>query len=105
MQAADQRVQPGHAGQPHRVPHDVHRAAVTAPRQYDKSLASNMDDECLVIEHQPIVPPLLAVPRLMRRRHPSLELSGAIDLAGYEDGAVDEQRRLPPLDDFETLAV
>src|SRR5471030_1308824 len=105
MQATNQRVQAGHTGQPHRVPHDVHRAAVTTARQYDKPLAPNMDDECLVIEHQWIVPPLLAVPRLMRWRHPLLELSGAIDLAGDEDSAVDKQRRLPSLDDFETLPV
>jgi hypothetical protein len=45
MQATDQRMQAGNAGQPHRVQHDVHCAAVTTPRQHDKPLAPNMDDE------------------------------------------------------------
>ena len=47
----------------------------------------------------------LVVPRLVGRRHAGFEVGGAVDLAGDEHAAVDQQRGLTALDDLEPLAL
>ena len=105
VQPTDQAVQALHPGEPHRVPDDVHRARVPAAGDDDQAAAAHVHDQRLVVDHQGVVHPGLPVPRLVGGRHPALELRGAVDLAGEEHAAVDEQRRLPALDHREPLAV
>lgn len=105
VQPADQAVQAPDPGEPHRVPHDVDRARVPAAGEHDQATVAHVHDERLVVDHQRVVGPGRAVPRLVGGRHPALELRGAVDLAGDEHAAVHEQRRLAPLDQREPLAV
>jgi MFS family permease len=105
VQPTDQAVQALDRGEPQRVPDDVHRARVPAPGDDDQPAPAHVDDQRLVVDHQRVVRPLLPVPRLVGGRHPALEVGGAVDLAGEEHAAVDEQRRLAALDHREPLAV
>ena len=105
VQPTDQAVQALDRGEPHRVPDDVHRARVPATGDDDQPAAAHVHDQRLVVDHQGVVRPGPAVPRLVGGRHPALELRGAVDLAGEEHAAVDEQRRLAALDHREPLAV
>jgi len=105
VQPTDQAVQALDRGEPHRVPDDVHRARVPAAGDDDQPAAAHVHDQRLVVDHQGVVRPGSAVPRLVGGRHPALELRGAVDLAGEEHAAVDEQRRLAALDHREPLAV
>nr|WP_230205070.1 MFS transporter [Parafrankia elaeagni] len=91
VQPADQRVQPVHPGQPQGVSGDVDRARVPAAGQDQETPAPHVHDQRLVVEDERVVLPAGAVPPLVRGRHPAFEVRRAVDLAGDEDVAVDQQ--------------
>jgi hypothetical protein len=104
VQAAEQCVQPGDAGQPLCVPDDVDGAGVPAAGHDDQSPAAHVHDEGLVVEDQRVGFPRGAGPLLVGGGHAVFEVGGAVDLAGDQDGAAGEQRRLAALDHVEALA-
>jgi MFS family permease len=105
VQPADEAVQAVDPGEPQRVPRDVDRPRVPAAGEHDQAAVADVHDQRLVVDHQRVVGPGHAVPRLVRGGHPALEVGGAVDLAGDQHAAVHEQRRLTPLDEREPLAV
>src|SRR6188472_3909663 len=82
---------------------DVDSTGVPAAGEDDQPALADVYDEGLVVDHQGIVLPGLAGPRLMRGRHAVFEVGHAVDLAGDQDAPVDEQRGLLPLDESETF--
>ncbi|MCK9902545.1 MFS transporter [Frankia sp. Cpl3] len=91
VQPADQRVQPIDPGQPQGVPGDVDGARVPAAGQDQETAAPHVHDQRLVVEDERVVLPAGAVPPLVRGRHPAFEVRRAVDLAGDENVAVDQQ--------------
>jgi hypothetical protein len=87
VEAADDRVQPPYASEPHRLPDDVDHAGVAAASEHDKALAAHVDHECLVVDDRGVVLPAVAIPGLMGRRHAPLEIGGPVHLAGDQDAA------------------
>src|SRR4051794_5566408 len=85
------------------VADDVDGAGVTAAGKYDESSSAKVNDEGLVVYHLRIGLPVLAVPGLVGGRHAVLELGGPVDLTGDQNGLVEQERRLSPLDEHEAL--
>src|SRR6185437_13402242 len=104
VQAAEQCVQPGDAGQPLCVADDVDGAGVPAAGDDDQSLAAHVHDEGLVVEDQRVGFPRGAGPVLVCGGHAVFEVGGAVNLTGDQEGAVGEQGRLAALDHLEAVA-
>jgi len=104
VQAAEQGVQPGDAGEPLGVPDDVDGAGVAAAGHDDQSLAAQVHHQGLVVQDQRVGFPGGAGPVLVGGGHAVFEVGGAVDLAGDQDGAVEEQGRLAAPDHVEALA-
>ena len=99
--AADRR----DSGEPLRVSHDVDSSGMAAAGEDHQPATAHVDHQCLVVHHVGIVAPLRPGPRLVRRRHASLELRGPVDLTSDQDTAVDQQRRLTPLHEREAFGL
>ena len=87
VQAAEQCVQPGDAGQPLCVPDDVDGAGVRAAGHDDQAFAAHIDYEGLVVADQRVGFPRCAGPMLVGWGHAVFEVGGAVDLTGDQDGA------------------
>jgi hypothetical protein len=84
---------------PH-VSDDVHDARVAAPGQHDEAPAAHARHEGLVVENQRVrLPPSLAV--CLMDREALLELRRPVHLAGHQQGPIEQEGRLPLLDDLE----
>ena len=92
------------AGELPHVAEDVHDARVAAAGEDDEALAAHVRDQRLVVEDQRVgLPAAVAVG--LETAGPLLELGRAVDLAGDQQRAVEQERRLPLLDDLEARAL
>ena len=64
-----------------------------------------MQDDCLIVVHGMVGLPATVLPFLMGGGHAHLEVGGPVDLAGDQQLAVQQERRLPVLDDHEPHAL
>ena len=77
--------------------------ACPAAGEDDEPAVADVHDQGLVVDDEGIVLPGLAGPRLMCGRHAVFVVGHPVNLTGDQHAAVDEQRRLLPLDEGETL--
>src|SRR6185312_15186676 len=100
VEAADDRTDLVHAGQSLGVAADVDDARVPAAGQHDQSATGNVRDQRLVVEDERVGLPAVAAPSLVDREA-TFEVGGAVNLTGDQHRAVEQERRLPLLDDVE----
>jgi hypothetical protein len=86
------------------VAQDVHDPRVTAAGQHDQAASAHVRDQRLVVEDQRVRLPA-PVPVRLVRRHSVFELGRAVDLAGHQERAVEQERRLLALDHVEAGSV
>jgi hypothetical protein len=90
VEPAEQSVQAIDAREPHGVPRDVDGAGVAAAGEHDQSPAPHVYDECLVVDDQRVGLPATVALGLVER-HALFELGRAVDLAGDEHAAVQQE--------------
>jgi hypothetical protein len=89
------------AGEPLRLADDVDDAGVAAPGDDQESPAADVRHQRLVFMDQRVVPPLAIHPCLVTCRQAGLERRRARHLAGDQQHAAEQERRLPVLDQGE----
>src|SRR6188472_4335075 len=101
VESADHRVEVILAGQALDVAERVDQSRVAAAGENDEPAPADFGDDRLVIEDQRVALPAAGSLGLMGGRGPALEAGRPIDLAGDEQRAVEQERRLLALDDLE----
>src|SRR5262249_30087303 len=100
VEPTDQRMQRFATRQDAGVSGYVDHARVPAAGQYDQSLARDVDDQCLGVQHQRVRLPLASEPGLLRpEARPRARAPR--DLAGHQDRAAEQEAGLALLDDVE----
>ena len=91
-------------GQPPRVPDGVDDAGMTAAAQDHQAAVAHADHERLIVEDQRVGLPAAAVQCLVSSK-PVSNSRRAVDLAGDQCRAVEQERRLALLDDLKAHAL
>src|SRR6478672_2278394 len=104
MKTPDDRVQALVARDLRYVAQRIDDPGVAAAGEHDQALAANVRHERLIVEDELVGLPLAVPARLVARCETLLERGRAIDLAGHEQRAFEEERGLTPLGDLEAGA-
>src|SRR5215218_309300 len=92
------------AGQPLGLAQHVDRSGVAAPRKHYEALALEIHNYRLVVPDPGIRLPAAVRARVIEREA-LLKVGNALDLAGYQHRAIDQEARLALLGDLDPLAV
>ena len=80
----------------------VDYAGVAAAGDHDQALSVYVCHERLVVQDQLVRPPFSAPKGLMGGGEAVFEVGGPVNLAGHQQRAVEQERRLAPLDDLKS---
>src|SRR5207237_5656969 len=105
METADDSVQAVAAGELLHVAQRVDHAGVATAGDYDQALSVYVRYERLVVQDQLVRPPFSGPKGLMCGSKAVLEVGSSIHLAGYQQRAVEQERRLTLLHDLKSDAL
>lgn len=99
VESSDESVDVINAGHALRVAQDVDRPRVTAARENNYALASHEEHHGLVVPRPWVGLPRSSDVRLLDRK-PLLKVGDTVDLAGYQNGVVQQERGASLVDDL-----